>query len=196
MIVISDLMGTLTKGSPVVGLLDWVRNNQSKTQARWHMAAMMPGYLLVKAGLIDPQPWGQKLMIESLGWVRDGTPEKFEQVAEWAVEHNLWRHRRADVIARLSAHAQAGAQVVLASSVIEPIAIAFARRFGAQAIGTPLKFENGQAHLAADLVASERKIQQVLARLNVSRVDYAYGDTAMDIPLLEHADHPVAVYPE
>jgi phosphoserine phosphatase len=32
--------------------------------------------------------------------------------------------------------------------------------------------------------------------LNVSRVDYAYGDTAMDIPLLEHADHPVAVYPD
>jgi phosphoserine phosphatase len=26
-------------------------------------------------------------------------------------------------------------------------------------------------------------------------VDFAYGDTDQDIPLLEHADHPVAVYP-
>jgi phosphoserine phosphatase len=36
----------------------------------------------------------------------------------------------------------------------------------------------------------------VLARLGVERVDFAYGDTVLDIPLLEHADHPVAVYPD
>jgi len=36
----------------------------------------------------------------------------------------------------------------------------------------------------------------VLSRLNVQRVDYAYGDTLMDVPLLEHADNPVAVYPD
>jgi len=35
-----------------------------------------------------------------------------------------------------------------------------------------------------------------LSRLAVQRVDVAYGDTMMDIPLLEHADHPVAVYPD
>jgi phosphoserine phosphatase len=50
--------------------------------------------------------------------------------------------------------------------------------------------------MASDLVASERKIEQVLSRLNVERVDYAYGDTLMDVPLLEHADHPVTVYPD
>lgn len=195
MIVISDLMGTLTTGSPVLGLIDWVHHHQSKMQARWRYAAMLPGYLLVKMGLKDSQPWGQKMMIDSLGWVDSVTPEKFAQVAEWSVEHNLWRKRRADVIARLSEHAQNGAQVYIASSVVEPIAWAFARRFGAQAIGTPLHIENGRARLADDLVARERKIQAVLRRLNVTRVDYAYGDTAMDVPLLEHAEHPVAVYP-
>ena len=46
------------------------------------------------------------------------------------------------------------------------------------------------------LVANERKIEQVLSRLGVSRVDIAYGDTLLDIPLLEHAEHPVAVYPD
>lgn len=196
MIVISDMMGTLTTGSPVLGLLDWVRHNQSKTQARLLFARMTPGYLLTKIGVIDTQPWGQKLMIDSLGWVRDVTPEKFDQVAEWAVEHNLWRKRRADVIAQLEQHARDGAQVYVASSVVEPMARCFAARFGAQAIGTPMRFADGRASLATDLVASERKIQEVLARLNVTRVDYAYGDTAMDIPLLEHADHPVAVYPD
>jgi phosphoserine phosphatase len=45
-------------------------------------------------------------------------------------------------------------------------------------------------------VAQERKIEKVLSQLGVDRVDFAYGDTEQDIPLLEHADHPVAVYPD
>ena len=33
MIVASDLMGTLTTGSPFLGLVDWVKHNQSKFRA-------------------------------------------------------------------------------------------------------------------------------------------------------------------
>ncbi|MFH2103961.1 MAG: haloacid dehalogenase-like hydrolase [Chloroflexota bacterium] len=196
MIVVSDLMGTLTTGSPVLGLVDWVRHNQSKWQAALYMAGMMPAYVLAKTRLIDWQKWGQNLMIDSLSLVKDVTPEKFAQVAEWTVEHNLWVKRREDVIALLVGHAKRGAQVTIASSIVEPMAIAFAARFGAQAIATPVEFKNGQVQLATDLVASERKIEQVLSRLGVERVDFAYGDTVLDIPLMEHADHPVAVYPD
>jgi phosphoserine phosphatase len=128
--------------------------------------------------------------------IKDATPEKFAQVAEWTVEHNLWPKRREDVIARLKQHTENGAQVYIASSVFEPGVEAFAKRFGAQAIGTPVEYVNGRVRMASDLVASERKIEQVLSRLNVQRVDYAYGDTLMDVPLLEHADNPVAVYPD
>jgi phosphoserine phosphatase len=196
MIVVSDMMGTLTTGSPILGIVDWVEHNQSKAQARRLIATMTPGYLLAKYGLIDFQSWAQKRMIESLGWVREATPEKFDQVAEWAVEHNLWPKRREDVIARLSEHAYNGAQVMIASSVVEPMARCFARRFGAQAIGSQVVIQNGTVCLADQLVASRRKIEQVLNRMNVTSVDYAYGDTAQDIPLLEHAAHPVAVYPD
>lgn len=196
MIVISDMMGTLTTGSPILGILDWVRHNQSSNEARLRMAWMMPGYLLVKCGLLDSQPWGQQLMIDSLAWVHDATPQKFDLVAEWAVEHNLWSRRRRDVIARLEGHARDGAQIYVASSVVEPIAVAFARRFGAQAIGSPMQFTDGRAALESGLVASERKIEAVLRRLNVDAIDYAYGDTVMDVPLLENARHPVAVYPD
>ena len=88
------------------------------------------------------------------------------------------------------------AQVYIASSVYQPAVEAFAKRIGAQAIGTPVEFVDGRVRIAAELVASENKIEQVLSRLGVDRVDFAYGDSALDIPLLEHADHPVAVYPE
>lgn len=196
MIVISDMMGTLTTGSPVLGLVDWVRHNQSKMQARLYMASIMPSYFIAKRGWIDWQKWAQGLMVDSLKMVKNATPEKMKLVGEWAVEQNLWKQRREDVIARLKAHAAQGAQVYIASSVVEPMIEPFAERIGAQTIGTPVEYTNGQVRVAGDLVAQERKIEQVLRRLNVERVDFAYGDTEQDIPLLEHAEHPVAVYPD
>ena len=196
MIVISDLMGTLTTGSPVLGLVDWVRHNQSKFRANLYMAGILPGYMLVKAGLLDWQEFGQKSMISSLSLVKEATPEKLERAAEWAVEHDFWKKRRQDVIGRLTAHKQQGAKVYIASSVIEPLIVPFAKRIGVEWIGTPVEFYEGRVRLATELVASDRKIEQVLNRLGVKRVDVAYGDTAQDIPLLEHADHPVAVYPD
>ena len=196
MIVISDMMGTLTTGSPVLGLVDWVRHNQNRMQARLYMVSIMPSYFIAKRGWIDWQKWAQGLMVDSLKLVKDATPEKMKGVGEWAVEHDLWKKRREDVIARLRGHAAHGAQVYIASSVIEPIIEPFAIRVGAQTIGTPVEYTNGYVRVAGDLVAQERKIEQVLSRLGVDRLDFAYGDTWMDVPLLEHAEHPVAVYPD
>ena len=196
MIVVSDMMGTLTTGSPVIGLVDWVKHNQSKTLAQLYMISIAPAYFLAKRGIIDWQAWGQKLMIDSLGMVRDATPEKMKLVGEWAVEHNLWQKRREDVIARLAEHKSQGAQVYIASSVVEPLIEPFAQRIGIEYIGTPVEYKDRHVQVAGNLVAQERKIEQVLSRLSVDRIDFAYGDTEQDIPLLEHADHPVAVYPD
>jgi phosphoserine phosphatase len=196
MIVVSDMMGTLTTGSPVLGLVDWVRHNQSRMQARLYMVSILPSYFIAKRGWIDWQSWAQGLMVNSLKMIKEATPEKMKVVGEWAVEHDLWRNRREDVIARLKGHASQGAQVYIASSVVEPIIEPFAKRIGAQTIGTPVDYAGGKVRVAGELVAQERKIEQVLRRLGVDRVDFAYGDTAQDIPLLEHAGHPVAVYPD
>ena len=196
MIVVSDMMGTLTTGSPVLGLVDWVRHNQSKMQARLYMLSIMPSYLIAKRGWIDWQTWAQGLMVNSLKMIKQASPEKMKLVGEWAVEHDLWKKRREDVIVRLREHASQGAQVYIASSVVDPIIEPFARRVGAQTIGTPVEYADGKVRVAGELAAQERKIEQFLRRLGVQRVDFAYGDTAQDVPLLEHADHPVAVYPD
>src|SRR5215211_4554271 len=169
MIVVSDMMGTLTTGSPVLGLVDWVRHNQSKMQAQLYMASIMPSYFIAKRGWIDWQTWAQGLMVNSLKMVKNATPQKMKVVGEWAVEHDLWNKRREDVIARLKEHAVQGAQVYIAGSVVEPIIEPFARRIGAQTIGTPVEYRNGQVRVAGDLVAQERKIEHVLNRLNVDR---------------------------
>ena len=197
MIVVSDMMGTLTTGSPFLGLVDWVKHNQSKLQANLRMAAIMPSYLLAKNGfLINWQEWGQKLMVKSLSYIKDADDKKVRHASEWVVEHNLWKKHREDVITRLIKHREEGAQVYIASSVVEPFIEPFARRIGVKFIGTPTEIANGKLKMTGELVASEKKIEQVLRRLAVDRVDVAYGDTVLDIPLLEHANHPVAVYPD
>lgn len=196
MIVVSDMMGTLTTGSPFLGLVDWVKHNQSKLRANYYLAVITPSYLLAKNGLLDWQSWGQNLMLKSLSYIKNADEEKVRDASEWVVEHNLWKKRREDVVARLIRHREDGAQVYIASSVVEPFIEPFARRIGAQVIGTPTEIVGGRLRASGDLAAKERKIEQVLSRLSVDRLDVAYGDTWMDIPLLEHAERPVAVYPD
>jgi phosphoserine phosphatase len=196
MIVVSDMMGTLTTGSPFLGMVDWVKHNQSRFRANLTMASIMPAYILAKNGIIDWQAWGQKLMVDSLAYIKDADEQKLAQVSDWIVEHDLWKKRREDVVARLVRHREAGAQVYIASSVFEPFIQPFAKRIGAQTIGTPVEIVDGRVRMVGTLMADEKKIEQVLSRLGVGRVDVAYGDTILDVPLLEHAEHPVAVYPD
>lgn len=196
MIVASDLMGTLTTGSPFLGLVDWVKHNQSKVRANFYMASIMPSYLMAKKGWIDWQDWGQKLMVDSLGYIKNANPDNVAHAAEWIVESNLWKQRREDVVDRLVKHREGGAKVYIASSVVEPFIEPFAKRIGAQTIGTPVEIVNGRLKMVSELMKNEKKIEQVLSRLGVDRVDIAYGDTILDVPLLEHANHPVAVYPD
>ena len=196
MIVVSDMMGTLTTGSPFLGLVDWVKHNQSKARANWYMASIAPSYMLAKRGIIDWQAWGQKLMVNSLSYIKDATPENVSHASEWVVEHDLWKNRRLDVVERLVKHREGGDKTYIASSVVEPFIEPFARRIGALTIGTPTEIVNGQLRMVSGLVANEKKIEQVLSRLAVDRVNVAYGDTILDVPMLEHAEHPVAVYPD
>ena len=149
MIVVSDMMGTLTTGSPFLGLVDWVKHNQSRLRAGWYVATITPSYLLAKRGWIDWQAWGQKLMIDSLDYIHDANEENVKQAAEWLVEKNLWAKRREDVVARLVAHREQGAKVYIASSVVEPFIEPFAQRIGAQTIGTPTEIVNGRLKVIA-----------------------------------------------
>ena len=135
-------------------------------------------------------------MLDSLAYIKNADEDKVRHASEWVVEHNLWKKRREDVVARLVKHREEGAQVYIASSAVEPFIEPFAKRIGAQAMGTPTEIINGRLRAVGELAANEKKIEQVLSKLSVDRVDVAYGDTILDVPLLEHADHPVAVYPE
>lgn len=189
-------MGTLTTGSPTISLADWVRRHQSAARANLYIARELPVYVLAKLGLLDWRKYGERAMVRSLSLVKGATPDLVDELAEWIVETELWPKRRKDVLERLSAHQQTGAQIYVASSVMEPTAIAFGNRFGAKAIGAPVVIENGTLRLRSDELSGKNKGPGVLAKLGIERVGAAYGDTWADIPILDRADKPVAAYPD
>ncbi len=196
MIVVSDLVGTISKGSPVRGLLDWVRHNQSALQANLFFARALPRYALYKLGLMDLRDFGEWSLVTSLPLIKDPTPEKIREIAVWSVDKVVWPQRRADVIERLAQHREQGDQLYIASTAYEPALEALGERIGAGAIGSQIEIADGQLQLASELITGKRKGEQVFDRLGVDRVGAAYGDTWADIPILERADHPVAVYPD
>jgi phosphoserine phosphatase len=196
MIVVSDLGGTITRGYPVIGLVKWVRHNQSAFRANYYLARHILDYLFSKLGWVDNQKLGQRMMFTSLPLIKNPSHETLEHMAEWSVERELWPRRRQDVVDRLTAHVDDGAQVYIASSIYEPTVLAFAKRIGVHGIGTPLEIVNGHVRFAEALVAEDQKAEKVMTQLGVDKVDVAYGDTWADIPLLEHAVRPVAVYPD
>ncbi|MAT42649.1 MAG: hypothetical protein CL609_09930 [Anaerolineaceae bacterium] len=196
MIIVSDLIGTLTTGSPVLGLVSWVRQHQSKFRANMYMASILPGYFLAKAGLINYQKWAMRTMYSCLPLLRDCAPTMIDKMAEWAVEKQLWAKRRKDVLERLQQEAAKGAQIYVASSVYAPMVEIFAKRFGAKAIGTPVEIQAGVLKIQQPLAVSEQKITRVLETLGVEEVDMAFGDTWQDIPMLKSAKKPIAVYPD
>ena len=196
MIVISDMIGTVTTGSPVIGLVDWVRRNQSELRADLYLGKNLIPYLLAKWRHTDTQKLGQRLMLTALPLIQNPTRESLEQMAWWSVEYELWPKRRDDVLEQLTGHIQDGAQVYIASSVYEPTVVSFASRIGVYGIGTPLEIADGRVRFAESLVVDQQKTEKVLSQLGVDKVDAAYGDTWADIPLLEHADRPIAVYPD
>ncbi len=71
------------------------------------------------------------------------------EMAEWAVEKQLWANRREDVLERLHQESASGAQIYVASSVYAPMVEAFAKRFGAKAIGTPVEIQEGKLKISA-----------------------------------------------
>ena len=196
MLVVSDFNGTLSHGSPVIGLVRWVGENQSKLRKNIYMAKIIPSWFLAKRGLIDWNQWVIELFVSCMPVLKDATPELFEEVIAYTMETQLWAKRRLDMIERISEHVQQGDEVYIATGMWQPTVAHFATHIGAKGLGTEIKFKNGQMTLAEPIAHGQNKAEKIRKRLDVEHIDVAYGDTSADIPMLEMARHPVAVYPD
>lgn len=127
------------------------------------------------------------------GWSR----QEFDQMADWIVDSEMWPERRTQVLEEIINSLSAGIQLVVVSSGYQPIVSSFAKKINAIPIGTPLNFDNdGLQGISYPVNAYEHKVTRIREKVTSGNILAAYGDTISDLPMLELAQEPIAVYPD
>lgn len=114
-------------------------------------------------------------------------------------EDELWRKKRDKAVALLNEYHVAGARIIIISAAFEPAVQKFAAKIGVdntQGIGTQVTLTDSGLELAKTLTSREVKLEKLRAAIGTEQIDIALGDTFADIPLLEDAVEPIAVYPD
>jgi phosphoserine phosphatase len=196
--VASDLEGTLTIGETWKGIGRYLKEHGRGWEYRTFFLARMPGYLATKVGVRSEQAFRDGWMARLAGLLRGMGTTELERLAEWVVEEELWPKRREGVLGELERYRGDGRRLVLAAGAYGPILEAFARRIGAEAVGTPLEYADGRAtgRLIGAVNTGRAKAGRLAERVGGAEVYAAYGDTIADLPMLELSAAPVAVDPD
>jgi HAD superfamily hydrolase (TIGR01490 family) len=202
---IFDLDGTLYTGHIGKGIaLHHRTHGVKRPQLAVFMAVHMPFWFLQRAGLVSEGAM-RELWIRHMGWTVAGwTPQEAVPAFAWIAGQYVQPLVRPDVMARLRSHQAAGHRVIMVSGTPAPLLAEIGRQLGVdETVGTPLVLRAGRYTGACKLPVCQgpNKVVRLEAHLrNSGNVlwpqSYAYADSYTDIPLLERAGRPVAVYPD
>lgn len=191
-----DLEGTLTTGETWRGVGRFLKARGMGGAYDRFFALHLPGALLAKARVI-PKRWYQNIWMKNLAGLLAGMDgEALSEMARWVVAHELWPHRREQVVAELLRLRDEGYRIVLASGTYQPVLEAFAERLGpgVEALGTALEMrgERATGRLGGPMNVDQVKAERVQSHLGGAPA-LAFGDTPADLPLLMLAEHAVVV---
>jgi phosphoserine phosphatase len=199
MLVASDLNGTLTTGSPILAVARWVKKNQPESYPPGFALGLFASYLQVKLGLKKIDTWGDVNMRRVLKLISGPTPEILDLVMDSVVDDELWLKKREKAVHLLKNYHQQGAKIIIISAAYEPAVQKFAVKIGevnTAGIGTPVTLTENGLKLAKTLTSREVKLDKLRNLIGTQQIDVALGDTFADIPLLEEALEPIAVFPD
>lgn len=199
MIVASDLNGTLTTGSPILAVARWVKKYQPDCYPPFFELGLFISYLRVKLGWMEIDVWGDRTMRKVLTLINNPDQPLLEEIMAYIVESELWPKRRKEAVSLLLDYHKSGAEIIIISAAFEPAVNYFAHKIGldrTRGIGTSLEFTTGGVELASKLTSREIKLEKLRSVIGDQQIDVALGDTFTDIPLLEQAVKPIAVFPD
>lgn len=194
-----DVEGTLTTGATWAGLRAYLEANGRKEQFQRFLRRKIPGIILFRLHLIrDERAFKERWVQDMLRLFAGYSPAEWVEISQFVVAQALWPKRRPAVIAEIEKHKENGRRVLLVTGVVEPVLAVLSAKLGVEAIGTPLQWENGRftGETAAPINTGIRKVEQLEPFARDGQIEAAYGDTAADIPMLQMARHPVAVFPD
>lgn len=196
--VVSDLEGTLSTGETWKAVGRYLVAHGRRLRYMAFFAVHLPGALLAKAGLVDLYRFQAQWMTALARLLRGMTETELAQMAEEVVECDLWPGRRTEVLAELQEHLKTGHRVVITSGSYLPVVLAFARRVGAEAMGSALEVRQGRltGRLTAGINTGAIKTARLEAELAGETFEAAYGDSIGDLGMLQMSRGPVAVHPD
>lgn len=196
--VATDLEGTLTTGETWRLLGEFLKTHGRTAHYRRFFYTHLPGALLARAKIVNGQQFRERWFEGMTALLKGFSRGRVDELIHVIVEE-MWQARRTHVIAELEQLRDKGARILIASGTYQPAAEAFAKRIGAEAIGTGVEFDTSglaTGKLLGVVSTGETKAARVRAWLNGDSLTAAYGDTEGDIPMLSMSAQPVAVYPD
>jgi putative phosphoserine phosphatase/1-acylglycerol-3-phosphate O-acyltransferase len=201
-----DFDGTLYTGHV---WQDIVRDHwKTRRQRRWvvaYVARNMAPLPLHRLGLLSQEAffrkWGETMAWLVRGLRVDEGQALFERLTRTQILPNL----RPEVVTRLRQHQEQGHLVALVSGTFAPWLETVARHLEVpHAVGTPLEVQDGHytGRIIPPLCQGEGKpfrLAKYFAKRDMTvdwTTSFAYADRLTDLPLLDLAGHPVAVYPD
>ncbi len=194
-----DVEGTLTEGATWVGLRTYLETHGQGELFKRFLRRKMFSIVLFRLHLIrDERAFKEQWVLDELRLFAGYSEAQMAEVGQFVVEQELWPNRRPSVVTELEQQKQDGRRVLLVTGVMEPVLAVLADKLGVEAIGTPLQYENGDftGEVAAPINTGIRKVKQLEPFARNGKIFAAYGDTAADIPMLQMAQNPVAVFPD
>jgi len=204
-VALFDSDGTLYSNQMGRGMMKYEELYGNKTAARLYFAALLPGFVLNKLGLMKPTALQELLLKGLTKFIKGLMITESESRFEWLVKEFLLPSERIDVVARLKEHQSQGHLVVIASGSFAPALDLIGKYFGVtDLIGTQLEVRNDRytGRMIPPVITGKAKAAMVRELLYAHGVDvdwsssYAYGDSFTDREMLSLVGHPVAVYPD
>jgi len=196
-LIVSDIEGTLTTGSSWKALRTYYKEHYRPLTYNLFFARWVPRYLLVGLGVMSRRRAMLDWMLEEVQLIKGVSPQTFDLMAEWIVEHEMWPKRRMGIIEEIENRRREGVEIAVVSSAYQPIVNAFARRMDAIPIGSPVEFNGDRlAGLQLPINAYDHKAESIISQVGEAEILAAYGDTLSDFHMLEMSQEPVAVYPD
>jgi phosphoserine phosphatase len=199
MIVASDLNGTLTNGSPILAVVEWIKAHQPTRYPWMYKYRILFSYLRVRFGSMELDKWADVYMREVLTLIHGADYDLIGLIMYHVVETELWPKRCPKAIALLRDYHRQGAEIIVVSAAYEPAVDLFSKKIGdlrTIGIGTPVFLSETGITLADTLTVGEEKTRRVNEIIGDRPLNVALGDTVSDLPLLEQAQQPIAVFPD
>lgn len=198
-VVAFDLEGTLTAGAAWRGMSGYLAENGREAEVRRFVYRRLPEYYLRRITGRDMRAFKNRWIHQLLELFRGYSAARFQEMTEWAVEHELWPKRRQLVIDELYQHLRKDGRVIIVTGLFEPYVAAFGKKLPeVEVIGTPIVYSNGEVtgELAEPFNIGLLKAKALGPFMQEDKILSAYGDTYSDRYMLAASRQPVAVYPD